>query len=87
MPMYENKKKSVNSIVNVGIWLERYNIIWMHVEGFFFLPNYSCLVTLIYFVSDLENREIILKANPYFFTWQNTDSVPNYAIVLVSELM
>lgn len=54
---------------------------------FFFLPNHSCLVTLIYFVSYLENREIILKANPYFFTWQNTDSVPNYAIVLVSELM
>lgn len=34
---------------------------------FFFLPNYSCLVTLIYFVSYLENREIILTANPLFF--------------------
>lgn len=61
-----------------------YGCMW---KVFFFLPNHSCLVTLIYFVSYLENREIILKANPYFFTWKNTDSVPNYAIVLVSELM
>lgn len=53
-----------------------------------FSPKLQLFSDINLLLSHVENhREMILTANPLFFTWQNQTSVPNYAVVLGSELM